>query len=119
VITLSFITGGCASKGSPVTPAQLADTEATIRSAESAGAFERAPDLLQKARQALGAAQQASGKGDHMVARDHLLETKTYAEAARAKAQTEQKKNEASTVRQQANELEAKVKQQQKQLQTP
>jgi hypothetical protein len=54
-----------------------------------------------------------------MVARDHLLETKTYAEAARAKAQTEQKKNEASTVRQQANELEAKVKQQQKQLQTP
>lgn len=107
---------GCASSGPPVSPAQLAETEATIRSAESAGAFEQAPDLLQKARQALSAAQQASGRGDHAIARDHLLETVTYAEAARARAETERKKRESAMVRQQADELEAKVKLLQKQI---
>lgn len=119
VIALSFMASGCASSVSPVTPEQLAETEATIRSAESAEAFDRAPDLLQKVRQALGSAQQASGRGGHRIAGDHLVEATTYAEAAQAKAQTEQKKSEASTMSQQANELEAKVKQQQKQLQTP
>ena len=119
VTALSFIAIGCASGVSPVTPAQLAETEATIRSAESAGAFERAPDLLQKARQALGSAQQASGRGDHKMAREYLLETTTYADAARAQAETEGKKSEASMVRQQADELEAKVTQLQKQLQNP
>ncbi|GKS62829.1 hypothetical protein YTPLAS72_01330 [Nitrospira sp.] len=110
VMALSFIAGGCASGVSPVTPGQLAETEATIRSAESAGAFDRAPDLLQKARQALGAAQQASGRKDHQVARDHILEATAYAEAAQAKAQTEQMKSEATAVRRQADELEAKIK---------
>jgi len=119
IIVISFIGIGCASSGTPVTPAQLAETEATIRSAESAGAFERAPDLLQKARQALGAAQQASGKGNHTMARERLLEATTQAEAARARTQAEQKKSEASRVHQQADELEAKVKLLQKQLQAP
>jgi hypothetical protein len=119
IIALSSIAIGCASSGTPVTPSQLADTEATIRSAEAAGAFERAPDLLQKARQALSAAQQASGRGDHKIAHEHLLETTTYAEAARARAQTEGKKSEASMVRQQADELEAKVKLLQEQVQNP
>ncbi|MDH4086073.1 MAG: DUF4398 domain-containing protein [Nitrospira sp.] len=119
IVALSSIAIGCASSGTPVTPVQLADTEATIRSAESAGAFERAPDLLQKSRQALSAAQQASGKGDHAVARKRLLETTTYAEAARVRAQAEQKKGEAAMVRQQADEIEAKAKALQKQLQVP
>lgn len=119
ILAISWSAMGCASKVSPVTPAQLAETEATIRSAESAGAFERAPDLLQKARQALGAAQQASGKGDHTVARERLLETTTYAEAARARAYAEQKKSEAAKVRQQADEIEVKAKALQQQLQVP
>ena len=117
VISCSAI--GCASKVAPVTPAQLAETEATVRGAESAGAFERAPDLLRKSRQALSAAQQATGKGDHTVARKRLLETTTYAEAARARAEAEQKKGEAATVRQQADEIEAKAKAMQQQLQVP
>jgi hypothetical protein len=119
VLALSFIAIGCASSEKPVTPAELAETEATIRSAESSGAFERAPDLLQKSRQALGAAQQASGKGDHAVARERLLETTTYAEAARARAEAEQKKGESAMLRQQADELEAKATQLRKQLQNP
>lgn len=119
IVALSSIAIGCASSGTPVTPAQLADTEATIRSAESAGAFERAPDLLQKSRQALSAAQQASGKGDHAVARKRILETTTYAEAARVRSQAEQKKGEAAMVRQQADEIEAKAKALQQQLQVP
>lgn len=119
ILVLSASAIGCASKGAPVTPAQLADTEATIRSAEAAGAFERAPDLLQKARQALGAAQQASGRGDHERAREHLLETTTYADAARARAHAEQKKREAVRVQQEADELEGKVNAVRQQLQTP
>jgi hypothetical protein len=119
VIAVSSIGMGCASSVPPVSPAQLAETEATIRSAESAGAFERAPDLLQKARQALSAAQQASGRGDHMVARNHLLETTTYAEAARALAQTDRMKNDASRVRQQADELEVNVERLQEKLRNP
>ncbi len=117
VLAISSLAIGCASKVAPVTPAQLAETEATIRGAESAGAFERAPDLLQKSRQALGATQQASGKGDHAVARKHLLETTTYAEAARARAEAEQKKGEAAVLRQQADELEVKAQALRKQLQ--
>lgn len=82
MIVISSSAIGCVSSSTPVTPAQLAEAEATIRSAETAGAFEQAPDLLQKARQALGAAQQASGKGDQATARERLLETMDYAEAA-------------------------------------
>lgn len=119
VIAVSSIALGCASNGPPVSPAQLAETEAVIRSAESAGAFERAPDLLQKSRQALSAAQQASGRGDHAAARSHILETTTYAEAARARAQTERIKNDASTVHQQADELEGKAKLLQEELRKP
>ncbi|NGZ96453.1 MAG: hypothetical protein CV089_10060 [Nitrospira sp. WS110] len=119
VLALSFIAVGCASSVTPVTPAELAETEATIRSAESAGAFDHAPDLLQKSRQALGEAQQASGKGDHAVARERLLETTTYAEAARARAEAEQKKGESVMLRQQADELEAKATQLKKELQNP
>lgn len=119
IIAISCIAMGCASSVTPVTPGQLAETEAAIRSAESVGAFERAPDLLQKSRQALSAAQQASGRGDHKIARHHLLETTAYAEAAQARAEAERKKSEAATVRQQADELEAKVQQLQKQSQSP
>ncbi len=119
VIAMSSIAMGCASSGPPVSPAQLADTEAVIRSAESAGAVELAPDLLQKAREAYSAAQQAVGRGDHEAVRSHLLATTTYAEAARAQAQTEGLKKDASTLRQQTDELEAVVKQRQGQLQNP
>lgn len=118
-LLVSVIVLGCASRAKPVTSVQLAETEATVRSAESAGAFEQAPDLLRKARQALGAAQQASGNGDHVVAGERLLETTTYAEAARAQAQAEQQKHQAAMVRQQADEIDVKAKSLQKQLQVP
>ena len=119
IAAISCIALGCAWNVSPVTPEQLAEGEATIRSAESAGAFDRAPDLLQKARQALSAAQQASGRGDYQIAREHLLETRSYAEAARARAQAEGKKSEAAMVREQADQVEAKAKLLQEQLQNP
>ncbi|MBL8036297.1 MAG: DUF4398 domain-containing protein [Nitrospira sp.] len=118
-IGLLYIVVGCALSGPPVPQTQLTETEAIIRSAESAGAFDHAPVLLQKARQALGAAQRAAGKGDHSAARQYLLETTTYAEAARARAQAEQQKKEAAMVRQQADELEVKAEAVQKQLQVP
>lgn len=118
-LTALLIGSGCASNENPVTHVQLAETEAAIRSAESAGAFERAPDLLHKARQALGVAQQASGKGDHAVARERLLETTIYADAAQAQAQAEQQKSQAAKVRQQADETELRAHTLQQQLQGP
>lgn len=118
-LTVLVAVFGCASSGKPLTDIQVAETEAIIRSAESAGAFERAPDLLYKARQALGAVQQASGKGDHVVARERLLETMTYAEAARAQAQAEQQKNQADKLRQQADVIEQRANALQRQLQGP
>jgi len=118
-VAISSIAVGCASSVSPVTPAQLADAEATIHSAESVGAFERAPDLLQKARNALSAAQQASGRGHHEIAHEYLHETTTYAEAARNMAQTDIKKREAEMVRGEADEIEAKAEELEKQLQNP
>lgn len=116
-LTVLLAVIGCVSSGKPLTDIQVAETEAIIRSAESAGAFERAPDLLYKARQALGAVQQASGKGDHAVARERLLETMTYAEAARAQAQAEQQKNQADKLRQQADVIELRANALQRQLQ--
>jgi len=115
-VALSSIAVGCASSVSPVTPAQLADAEATIRSAEAVGVFDGVPDLLQKARKALGAAQQASGHGNHAEAHQYLRETTAYAEAARAMAHAEVKKSEAAIVRAEADEIEAKVERLQKQL---
>lgn len=117
IACLLFMSIGCASRGQPITQTQLTETEATIRSAESAGAFQHAPTLLQKARQSLSAAQLALGKGDYAIARERLLETTTYAEAARGRAQVEQQKNDTAMMRRQADDLERQVEAARKHLQ--
>jgi len=102
---------GCASSGPPVAPALLADTEAAVRRAESAGARERAGDLLAKARRAWDEGRTASSRGDGETARRRLEEARAYAAAAEAQANAERMKSEAASLRQQADELELKIRQ--------
>jgi len=109
----------CASSGPPVAPAMVAETEAALRRAETAGATERAPDLLAKARRAWDEARLASSRGDGETARRRFVEAQEYAEAAEAKANAERMKSEAAMLRQQADELEAKTRQLREQSRNP
>src|SRR5205823_7301002 len=63
------LAAGCASSGPPVAPAVLAETEAAVHRAESAGARERAADLLAKARRAWDEGRLASTRGEGEIAR--------------------------------------------------
>lgn len=101
----------CASSGPPVAPAMIAQTEAALRRAEAAGAGERAPDLLTKARRAWDEARLAASRGDGEIARRRYVEAEEYAQAAEAKANAVRMQNEAAHLRQQADELEAKTRQ--------
>ena len=74
----------CASSGPPVAPEMVAQTEAAVRRAETAGARERAPDLLGKARRAWDEARMASSRGDGETARRRYVEAEEYAQAAEA-----------------------------------
>jgi hypothetical protein len=109
----------CASSGPPVAPAMVAETEAALRRAESAGAAQRAPDLLAKARRAWDEARLASSRGEGETARRRYVEAEEYAQAAEAKANSERIKSEAATLRQQADELEAKTRQLREQSRNP
>jgi hypothetical protein len=105
------LAAGCASSGPPAPPALLAETEAAVRRAEAAGAAERAPDLIGKARGAWDEGRLASSRGDGTTATRRLEEAREYAEAAEAKANAARMRAEAATVKQQADELEAKTRQ--------
>lgn len=109
----------CASSGPPVAPEMVAQTEAAVRRAETAGARERAPDLLGKARRAWDEARMASSRGDGETARRRYVEAEEYAQAAEAKANAERIKSEAAMLRQQADELEAKTRQLREQSRNP
>lgn len=113
------LAAGCASSGPPVAPAVLIETEAAVRRAESAGAGERAPDLLAKARRAWDEGRLASSRGEGEAARRRLAEAKEYAEAAEAKANSERLKSEAAALRQQADELEARSRQMREEIRKP
>ena len=102
---------GCASTGPPPSPALVAETEAAVRRAETAGVPERANDLLSKARRAWDEARLAASRGDGSLARLRYEEAREYAEAAEAKAIAERTKSDADAARRAADELEAKTRQ--------
>jgi transposase-like protein len=101
----------CASSGPPASPALLAETEAAVRRAEAAGAGDRAPDLLAKARRAWDEGRLASGRGEGTLAIRRLEEAREYARAAEAQASAERTRSEAAILKQQADELEARTRQ--------
>ena len=111
LLLLTAAVAGCASSGPPVAPALLADTEAAVRRAEDAGARESATDLLAKSRRSWEEGRAASSRGDGETARRRLEEARAYAAAAEARANAERMKSEAASLRQQADELELKIRQ--------
>ena len=75
------------------------------------GAGERAPDLLAKARRAWDEGRLASTRGEGTTATRRLEEAREYARAAEAQANAERTRSEAATLKQQADELEARTRQ--------
>ncbi|HKF44002.1 MAG TPA: DUF4398 domain-containing protein [Thermoanaerobaculia bacterium] len=106
-----LLAAGCASSGPPISPAQLTETEAAIRSAENAGAATAAPDLLDRSHKALDAARAASTHGNHDEMRRQLEEARAYALAAEARSNAEKLRRQAAELKNQADELESKAKQ--------
>jgi hypothetical protein len=110
LLVAAALTAACASSGPPASPALLAETEAAVRRAEAAGAGERAPDLLAKARRAWDEGRLASGAGATTAVR-RLEEAREYARAAEAQANAERLRSEAEALKRQADELEARTRQ--------
>jgi Domain of unknown function (DUF4398) len=110
-VVVVALCAACASSGPPASPALLAETEAAVRRAEAAGAGERAPDLLAKARRAWDEGRLASGRVEGTVAIRRLEEAREYARAAEAQANAERLRHDVATLKQQADELEAKTRQ--------
>jgi transposase-like protein len=110
-VVVVALCAACASSGPPASPALLAETEAAVRRAEAAGAGERAPDLLARARRAWDEGRLASGRGEGTVAIRRLEEAREYARAAEAQANAERLRREVATLKEQADELEAKTRQ--------
>jgi hypothetical protein len=106
-----MLTAACASSGPPASPALLAEAEAAVRRAEAAGAGERAPDLLAKARRAWDEGRLASTRGEGSTATRRLEEAREYARAAEAQAAAEKTRSDAAALKQQADELEARTRQ--------
>lgn len=102
---------GCASTGPPPSPALFAEAEAAVRRAESAGAGERAGDLLSKARRAWDEGRAANSRGDGDLARRRLEEAREYGEAAEVKANAERTKSDAAAAKAAADELEMRTRQ--------
>lgn len=111
LILAASLAAACASSGPPASPALLAESEDAVRRAEAAGAGERAPDLLAKARKAWDEGRLASGRGEGTLAIRRLEEAREYARAAEAQANTERMRSEAAALKQQADELEARTRQ--------
>jgi hypothetical protein len=89
----------------------VTETEVAIRAAENAGAPDLAPDLLARAQKALANARQASNVGNGAEARAQIEEANAFAHAAEARARAESSHAEAARLKQQADDLEAKIKQ--------
>ncbi|HEV8119161.1 MAG TPA: DUF4398 domain-containing protein [Thermoanaerobaculia bacterium] len=102
---------GCASSGPPLPPAQVAETEAAIRSAENAGAAAAAPELLNMAHRSFDAGKAEVSRGNPDAARRDLEEARACAAAAEARANAERLKRQAAELKGQADELESKAKQ--------
>jgi predicted ArsR family transcriptional regulator len=104
LVTAAILTG-CASAGPPVAVAEVTEAETAIRRAEEAGADQRAPELLNEARDAMDAARRVSGE----EARQRLLEARGYAAAAEARARSERLQREAARLRREADDLERRA----------
>jgi undecaprenyl pyrophosphate synthase len=107
---LSFAAAaGCAS-GTRIADKEVGDVELSIRSAENATATQHAKVLLDRARNALSAAQSERAKGHHEAARARLDEARSAASAAESQAKSVRALEEEAAIKRQLDEIERRIR---------
>jgi len=107
---LSFAAAaGCAS-GTRIPDKEVGDVELSIRSAENATANQHAKVLLDRARNALSAAQSERAKGHDGAARARLEEALSAANAAESQAKSVRVQEEEAALRRQLDEIEGRIR---------
>jgi hypothetical protein len=101
--------GGCAS-GTRIADKEVGDVELSIRSAENATATQHAKVLLDRARNALSAAQSERAKGHDGAARDRLDEARSAASAAESQARSVRALEEEAAIKRQLDEIERRIR---------
>ncbi|MDL2716963.1 MAG: DUF4398 domain-containing protein [Acidobacteriota bacterium] len=100
---------GCAS-GTRIADKEVGDVELSIRSAENATATQHAKVLLDRARNALSAAQSERAKGNDGAARARLEEARSAANAAESQARSVRALEEDAAMRRQIDEIERRIR---------
>jgi hypothetical protein len=109
---------GCAS-GTKVADKEVGDVELSIRSAENATATQHAKILLDRARNALSAAQSERAKGHDGAARARLEEARSAASAAESQARSVQALEQEAALKSQLVEIERRIREFNAQAQRP
>ena len=109
---------GCAS-GTKIADKEVGDVELSIRSAENATATQHAKILLDRARNALSAAQSERAKGHDDAARARLEEASSAASAAESQAKSFHALEEEAALKRQNEEIEQRIHEFNAQTQRP
>lgn len=118
-VALAFATAaGCAS-GTKIADKEVGDVELSIRSAENATATQHAKILLDRARNALSAAQSERAKGHDDAARARLEEARSAASAAESQAKSVHALEQEAAVKRQNEEIERRIREFNTQAQRP
>jgi hypothetical protein len=109
---------GCAS-GTKVADQEVTDVELSIRSAENATATQHARILLDRARNALSAAQSERAKGHDGASRARLEEARSAASAAESQARSVQVLEQEAALKRQLEDIERRIREFNAQAQRP
>jgi hypothetical protein len=110
--------GGCAST-TRIADKDVADVELSIRSAENATATQHAKVFLDRARNALSAAQSERAKGHDDAARARLEEARAAAGAAESQARSVQALDQEAALKRQLEDIERRIREFNAQAQRP
>lgn len=100
---------GCAS-GTKIADKEVGDVELSIRSAENATATQHAKVLLDRARNALSAAQSERAKGHDDAARARLEEARSAAGAAESQARSVHALEQEAALKRQIDDIERRIR---------
>ena len=107
---LSFAAAAGCTSGTRIPDKEVGDVELSIRSAENATATQHAKVLLDRARNALSAAQSERAKGHHEAARARLDEARSAASAAESQARSVQVLEQEAALKRQLDEIERRIR---------
>lgn len=109
---------GCASS-TRIPDQEVTDVELSIRSAENATATQHARAMLDRARNALSAAQSERAKGHDEAARARLEEARSAASAAESQAKSVQISEQDAAMKRQLEDIERRIREFNAQAQRP